>query len=140
MPISATTASRAAISRPPTRCRSRPDPPHNPSDPVAKAPLWRLRGLVEVAVSAGRSAAAEPAPNGDQAGAVAALRRAGCRTAADLSHTLASEADRRGRDVLGRAEEAHPDAYAHAWLAAAVHLAGTDQALVRATWQPPETA
>ncbi|MFI6407641.1 hypothetical protein [Streptomyces sp. NPDC050548] len=114
--------------------------PRVPSDPVAEAPLWRLRRLVEVAVSGGRRAAAEPARDGDRAGAVVALRRAGFRTAADLSHALAAEADRRGRDVFGRTEEADPDGYARAWLAAAVYLAGTERALVRATWEPPDAA
>ncbi|MGX9883273.1 hypothetical protein [Streptomyces sp. NPDC002276] len=114
--------------------------PRVPSDPVAEAPLWRLRRLVEVAVSGGRRAAAEPARDGDRAGAVVALRRAGFRTAADLSHALAAEADRRGRDVFGRTEEADPDGYARAWLAAAVYLSGTERALVRATWEPPDAA
>ena len=112
--------------------------PRVPSDPVTEAPLWRLRRLVEVAVSGGRRAAAEPARDGDRAGAVVALRRAGFRTAADLSHALAAEADRRGRDVFGRTEEADPDRYARAWLAAAVYLTGTERALVRATWEPPD--
>ncbi|WP_329264558.1 SWIM zinc finger family protein [Streptomyces sp. NBC_01478] len=110
-----------------------------PPNPVAEAPLWRLRRLVEVAVSGGRRAAAEPARDGDRSGAVVTLRRAGFRTAADLSHALASEADRRGRDVFGRTEEADPDGYARAWLAAAVYLTGTERALVRATWQPSDS-
>nr|WSY48958.1 hypothetical protein OG999_01540 [Streptomyces sp. NBC_00886] len=113
--------------------------PRIPSDPVAEAPLWRLRRLVEVAVSGGRRAAAEPARDGDRAGAVAALRRGGFRTAADLSYDLAAEADRRSRDVFGRTEEANPDGYARAWLAAAVYLAGTERGLVQATWQPSDT-
>ncbi|MGW3108985.1 hypothetical protein [Streptomyces sp. NPDC001100] len=112
--------------------------PGVPSDPVTEAPLWRLRRLVEVAVSGGRRAAAEPARDGDRAGAVVALRRAGFRTAADLSHALAAEADRRGRDVFGRTEEADPDGYARAWLAAAVYLTSTERALVRATWEAPD--
>ncbi|MFJ6085226.1 hypothetical protein ACIQI8_27835 [Streptomyces sp. NPDC092369] len=111
-----------------------------PSDPVAEAPLWRLRRLVEVAVSGGRRAAAEPARDGDRAGAVAALRRSGFRAAADLAQSLTAEADRRGRDVFGRTEEADPDGYARAWLAAAVYLAGTERALVQATWQRSDTA
>ena len=114
--------------------------PRIPSDPVAEASLWRLRRLVEVAVSGGRRAAAEPARDGDRGGAAAALRRSGFRTAADLAHTLAAEADRRSRDVFGRTEEADPDGYARAWLAAAVYLAGTERALVLATWQPSDTA
>ncbi|MFF3554220.1 hypothetical protein ACFYXL_12490 [Streptomyces tsukubensis] len=110
--------------------------PGIPPDPVAEAPLWRLRRLVEVAVSGGRRAVAQPARDGDRAGDAAALRRVGFRTAADLLTELTTEADRRGRDVFGRTEEADPDAYARAWLTAAVYLADTERALVRATWQP----
>lgn len=106
-----------------------------PPDPLAEAPLWRLRRLVEVAVSGGRRAVAEPARDGDRAGAGAALRRSGFRTAADLATALASEADRRTRDVFGRTDEADPDGYARAWLAAAVYLATTERALVQATWR-----
>ncbi|MBE8474934.1 hypothetical protein [Streptomyces justiciae] len=107
-----------------------------PPDPVAEAPLWRLRRLVEVAVSGGRRAAAEPARNGDRAAGAAALRRSGFRTAADLAEALAAEADRRSRDVFGRTQQADPDGYARAWLAAAVCLSGTERALVEATWRP----
>ncbi|MER5511696.1 hypothetical protein ABT052_41265, partial [Streptomyces sp. NPDC002766] len=107
-----------------------------PPDPVAEAPLWRLRRLVEVAVSGGRRAAAEPARDGDRASGAAALRRSGFRTAADLADALTAEADRRGRDVFGRTRHADPDAYARVWLSAAVYLSGTERALVEATWQP----
>ncbi|MFE7856196.1 hypothetical protein [Streptomyces sp. NPDC057403] len=111
-----------------------------PPDPVAEAPLWRLRRLVEVAVSGGRRAAAEPARNGDRASGAAALRRSGFRTAADLANALAAEADRRSRDVFGRTQQADPDAYARVWLSAAVYLSGTERALVEATWQPAAAA
>ncbi|MFJ9119243.1 hypothetical protein ACIRJO_27305 [Streptomyces sp. NPDC102394] len=111
-----------------------------PPDPVAEAPLWRLRRLVEVAVSGGRRAAAEPARNGDRASGAAALRRSGFRTAADLADALAAEADRRSRDVFGRTQQADPDAYARVWLSAAVYLSGTERALVEATWQPAAAA
>ncbi|WP_405741784.1 SWIM zinc finger family protein [Streptomyces sp. NBC_00028] len=107
-----------------------------PPDPVAQAPLWRLRRLVEVAVSGGRRAAAEPARDGDRASGAAALRRSGFRTAADLADALAAQADRRSRDVFGRTRQSDPDGYARAWLAAAVYLTGTERALVEATWQP----
>jgi hypothetical protein len=107
-----------------------------PPDPVAEAPLWRLRRLVEVAVSGGRRAAAEPARDGDRASAVAALRRTGFRAAADLAEALAAEADRRDRDVFGRTRQSDPDAYARVWLAAAVYLSGTERALIEATWRP----
>ncbi|MGW3914341.1 hypothetical protein ACWEBX_22865 [Streptomyces sp. NPDC005070] len=105
-------------------------------DPLAQAPLWRLRRLVEVAVSGGRRAVAEPARDGDLSGDGAALRRGGFLTAADLATGLTAEADRRTRDVFGRTGGADPDRYARAWLAAAVYLAGVERALVEATWQP----
>ncbi|WP_118082194.1 SWIM zinc finger family protein [Streptomyces sp. CC0208] len=111
-----------------------------PPDPVAEAPLWRLRRLVEVAVSGGRRAAAEPARDGARASGAAALRRSGFRTAADLAEALAAEADRRGRDVFGRTQQADPDGYARVWLSAAVYLSGTERALVGATWQPSAAA
>ena len=109
-----------------------------PPDPLAQAPLWRLRRLVEVAVSGGRRAVAEPARDGDLGGGGAALRRSGFRAAADLSAALTAEADRRTRDVFGRTGEADPDRYARVWLAAAVYLAGTERALVQATWEQRE--
>ncbi|MFF4034215.1 hypothetical protein ACFYZ2_31440 [Streptomyces sviceus] len=111
-----------------------------PPDPVTEAPLWRLRRLVEVAVSGGRRAAAEPARDGARASGAAALRRSGFRTAADLAEALAAEADRRGRDVFGRTQQADPDGYARVWLSAAVYLSGTERALVQATWQPSAAA
>lgn len=108
-----------------------------PVDPLAEAPLWRLRRLVEVAVSGGRRAVAEPARDGDRGGGRAALRRSGFQAAADLAAALTAEADRRTRDVFGRIDEPDPDRYARAWFAAAVYLSATERALVRATWQPP---
>ncbi|MXM65443.1 hypothetical protein GR925_18800 [Streptomyces sp. HUCO-GS316] len=105
-----------------------------PPDPLAEAPVWRLRRLVEVAVSGGRRAVAEPARAGDRNGNRAALCRSGFRTAADLATALTVEADRRTRDVFGRTAEADPDAYARAWLAAAVYLTSTERALIQATW------
>lgn len=111
-----------------------------PPDPVAEAPLWRLRRLVEVAVSGGRRTAAEPARDGDRASGTAALQRSGFRAAADLADALAAEADRRGRDVFGRTQQADPGGYARVWLAAAIYLSGTERALVEATWQPSAAA
>jgi hypothetical protein len=101
-------------------------------DPVASAPLWRVRRLVELAVSGGRRAVAESARNGDSH---APLRRAGFRAAAELAATLTAEADRRTRDVFGRLADSGPDRYAWAWLAAATHLAATERAVIQSSWQ-----
>ncbi|MEU7988849.1 hypothetical protein AB0B56_28695 [Streptosporangium canum] len=103
-------------------------------DPVAGAPLWRVRRLVELAVAGGRRAVAEHARGGDSHAQGAPLRRAGFEAAAELAAALTAEADRRSRDVFGRSTDSGPDRYAWAWLAAAIHLAAADQALVQASW------
>ncbi|MEU8824907.1 hypothetical protein [Streptomyces sp. NPDC048636] len=110
-----------------------------PPDPLVDAPLWRLRRMVEAAVSGGRRAVAEPVRANSRAGGEPVLRHSGFRTAADLAISLTAEADRRTRDVFGRTREVDPDRYARVWLATAVYLAGTERALVRATWQPPNS-
>ncbi|WP_214411288.1 SWIM zinc finger family protein [Sphaerisporangium fuscum] len=103
-------------------------------DPLADSPLWRVRRLVELAVTGGRRAAAEAARGGEADAQAAQLRRAGFATAARLATAFTAEADRRGRDVFGRLTDPGADGYAWAWLAAAVHLAATEHALVRASW------
>ncbi|GAA3070178.1 SWIM zinc finger family protein [Streptosporangium carneum] len=123
---------------------SRDDCPPNPgteseggtadADPVAGSPLWRVRRLVELAVSGGRRAVAESARGGDSLAQSAPLRRAGFETAAELFVALTEEADRRARDVFGRLVDTEGDRYAWSWLAAAVHLTATERALVRASW------
>ncbi|WP_194917167.1 SWIM zinc finger family protein [Catenulispora rubra] len=104
-----------------------------PPDLVADSPLWRLRHIVELAVSGGRRTVAEfsrtSAPH------VAHLRRSGLHAAADRVAALAAEADRRDRDVFGRLTDPDPGRYAQAWLAAGLQLAATERALVRASWE-----
>ncbi|MDP9867994.1 SWIM zinc finger family protein [Streptosporangium brasiliense] len=107
------------------------------ADPVADAPLWRVRRLVELAVAGGRRAVAESA-RGDSRDQGVPLRRAGFAAAAELAAALTAEADRRGRDVFGRLTDSGPDGYAWAWLATAIHLAAAEQALVEASWQAAE--
>ncbi|MEV6864571.1 hypothetical protein AB0M44_26635 [Streptosporangium subroseum] len=104
------------------------------ADPVAGSPLWRVRRLVELAVSGGRRAVAESARGGDASVQRAPLRRAGFETAAELVGVLTDEADRRARDVFGRLVDSSGDRYAWAWLAAAVHLTATERVLVQASW------
>ncbi|MFC8848811.1 hypothetical protein, partial [Micromonospora sp. NPDC057141] len=105
-------------------------------DEVAESPLWRVRRLVELAVSGGRRAVAEAAR--DEAASLAGpLRRAGFTTAAALASALVAESDRRGRDAFGRLTDPDPDRYAWAWLIATAHLAATERELIRSSWVEP---
>jgi hypothetical protein len=110
-----------------------PDAFSQQPDPFAGSPLWRLRHLVELAVAGGRRTVAEFART--SAPHIAHLRRSGLHAAADRAAALAAESDRRGRDVFGRLHDPDPDRYAQAWLAAALQLAATERALVRASWE-----
>ncbi|MFI0577014.1 hypothetical protein [Streptomyces tendae] len=114
-------------------------PPPRPRTAAADAhpvdsPLRRIRDLVELAVTGGRRAAAEPARDGDRAGHVAALRRGGFATGADLFAALGAVAARRPRDNFGRPARDDQDQYAAQWLATAVYLTGTEAALARGLW------
>ncbi|MEU5948682.1 hypothetical protein ABZ793_24420 [Micromonospora sp. NPDC047465] len=106
------------------------------ADAVAESPLWRVRRLVELAVSGGRRAVGEAA-RGEGAGLAGPLRRAGFTTAAAVAAALADESDRRGRDAFGRLADPDPDRYAWAWLAATAHLAATERELIRSSWTGP---
>ncbi|MFD9568814.1 hypothetical protein ACFWBI_03105 [Streptomyces sp. NPDC059982] len=103
-------------------------------DPLADAPLWRVRRLLETGVAGGRRAVAEAARGPEPLTAYGPLRRAGFTTAAELAATLVGEADRRPRDVFGRLGDPSADAYARAWLAASVHLTAARRTLVTASW------
>ncbi|MFA3872902.1 hypothetical protein ABS735_04285 [Streptomyces sp. MMCC 100] len=114
-----------------------PAPPVRP-DAVARpadSPLRRVRDLVELAVTGGRRAAAEPARDSDRHGHAAALRRGGFGTGADLFTALGAVAARRPRDAFGRLARDDQDHYAAQWLATAVYLAGTEAALGRGLWR-----
>ncbi|MET9350029.1 hypothetical protein [Streptomyces termitum] len=111
-----------------------PVPVPEAPDPLADAPLWRVRRLLESGVAGGRRAVAEAARAADRAALSVPLRRAGLSGAAELAEALAAEADRRPRDSFGRLVDPSPDAYARAWLASAVHLAAAERALVTASW------
>jgi hypothetical protein len=104
-----------------------------PPDLIAGSHLWRLRHVVELAVAGGRRTVAEFART--SAPHITHLRRSGLHAAADRAAALAAEADRRGRDVFGRLTDPDPNRYAQAWLAAGLHLAATERALVRASWE-----
>ncbi|MGW5348839.1 hypothetical protein ACWERJ_39145, partial [Streptomyces sp. NPDC004050] len=103
-------------------------------DPLADAPLWRVRRLLETGVAGGRRAVAETARGSGSQAAYGPLRRAGFTTAAELATALAAEADRRPRDAFGRLTDPSADGYARAWLSAATHLAAAERSLVAASW------
>jgi hypothetical protein len=103
-------------------------------DPLADAPLWRVRRLLETGVAGGRRAVAEAARGTETAGFTVPLRRAGLVGAARLAQALTAEADRRPRDSFGRLIDPSADGYARAWLASAVHLAVAERSLVAASW------
>ncbi|MGW6549975.1 hypothetical protein ACWGBV_06980, partial [Streptomyces sp. NPDC055051] len=111
-----------------------PAPAPTVPDPLADAPLWRVRRLLETGVAGGRRAVAEASRGTDRASLTVPLRRAGLPGAADLVEALTGEADRRPRDSFGRLEDPSPDAYARAWLASALHLHAAERSLVTASW------
>ncbi|MEL5956234.1 hypothetical protein AADR41_15935 [Streptomyces sp. CLV115] len=103
-------------------------------DPLAEAPLWRVRRLLETGVAGGRRAVAEAGRGTDAASLSARLTRAELGVAALLAQALTTEAGRRPRDTFGRLTDPSADAYARAWLASAVHLAAAERSLVAASW------
>ncbi|WP_405720370.1 hypothetical protein [Streptomyces sp. NBC_00046] len=103
-------------------------------DPLAEAPLWRVRRLLETGVAGGRRAVAEAGRGTDAAALSARLTRAELGVAAHLAQALTTEAGRRPRDTFGRLTDPSADAYARAWLASAVHLAAAERSLVAASW------
>ncbi|MFD5651893.1 hypothetical protein [Streptomyces sp. NPDC127039] len=98
------------------------------------SPLRRVRDLVELAVTGGRRAAAEPARDSDRGAHAAALRRGGFATGADLFAALGAVAARSPRDAFGRPAGDDLDQYAAQWLATAVYVTGTEAALGRGLW------
>ncbi|MEU7023657.1 hypothetical protein ABZ990_23770 [Streptomyces sp. NPDC046203] len=117
-----------------TDARTGPGPVTAGPDPLADAPLWRVRRLLETGVAGGRRAVAEAARGTETAGFAVPLRRAGLVGAARLAQDLTAEADRRPRDSFGRLLDPSADGYARAWLASAAHLAAAERFLVAASW------
>ncbi|MEV2233054.1 SWIM zinc finger family protein [Streptomyces phaeochromogenes] len=123
-----------------------PSPPFPSPDfsscaaPSADSPLWRVRRLVELAVTGGRRIAAESTRGNDHDGHAAVLRRSGLVTGSDLITALGAVAGRRSLDVFGRHSGADPDEYATQWLATAVYLAAAEANLRHGTWPGQEPA
>ncbi|MFD9188745.1 hypothetical protein ACFWCA_11015 [Streptomyces phaeochromogenes] len=108
--------------------------------PSADSPLWRVRRLVELAVTGGRRIAAESTRGNDHDGHAAVLRHSGLVTGSDLITALGAVAGRRSLDVFGRHSGADPDQYATRWLATAVYLAAAEANLRHGTWPGHEHA
>ncbi|MCX5598698.1 SWIM zinc finger family protein [Streptomyces phaeochromogenes] len=108
--------------------------------PSADSPLWRVRRLVELAVTGGRRIATESTRGNDHDGHAAVLRRSGLVTGSDLITALGAVAGRRSLDVFGRHSGADPDQYATRWLATAVYLAAAEASLKHGTWPGHEHA
>ncbi|QQM44918.1 SWIM zinc finger family protein [Streptomyces liliifuscus] len=106
--------------------------------PPGDSPLWRVRRLVELAVTGGRRIAAESTRGNDHDGHAAVLRRSGLVTGSDLITALGAVAGRRSLDVFGRHSGADPDQYATQWLATAVYLAAAETNLRHGTWPAHE--
>ncbi|WP_328846802.1 hypothetical protein [Streptomyces sp. NBC_00258] len=102
--------------------------------PSADSPLWRVRRLVELAVTGGRRIAAESTRGNDHHGHAAVLRRSGLVTGSDLITALGTVAGHRSLDVFGRHSGADPDRYATQWLATTVYLAAAEADLRHGTW------
>ncbi|GAB2834920.1 SWIM zinc finger family protein [Actinocorallia aurea] len=113
------------------------EPPYGfaAADPLADSPLWRIRRLVELAVSGGRRATAQSL-RGDAD--PVRLRHTGFPNAAALAAALTAEADRRPRDPFGRLTDPDPAPFAEAWLASALHLHEAERSLIRSAWTPPD--
>ncbi|WP_370409325.1 hypothetical protein [Streptomyces fradiae] len=117
-----------------TAAAAAPEPVSAGPDPLADAPLWRVRRLLETGVAGGRRAVAEAGRGTDAASLAARLTGAGLGGAARLARNVTVEAGRRPRDAFGRLTDPSADAYARAWLASAVHLAAAERSLVAASW------
>ncbi|MGX1914699.1 hypothetical protein ACWIID_38625 [Streptomyces phaeochromogenes] len=117
-----------------------PSPPTPSSHASGDSPLWRVRRLVELAVTGGRRIAAESTRGNDHDGHAAVLRRSGLVTGSDLITALGAVAGRRALDVFGRHSAADPDQYATQWLATAVYLAAAETDLKHGTWPGDEPA
>lgn len=117
-----------------------PSSPTSSSYASGDSPLWRVRRLVELAVTGGRRIAAESTRGNDHEGHAAVLRRSGLVTGSDLITALGAVAGRRSLDVFGRHSGADPDQYATQWLATAVYLAAAEGDLKHGTWPGYEPA
>lgn len=117
-----------------------PSSPTSSSYASGDSPLWRVRRLVELAVTGGRRITAESTRGNDHEGHAAVLRRSGLVTGSDLITALGAVAGRRSLDVFGRHSGADPDQYATQWLATAVYLAAAEGDLKHGTWPGYEPA
>jgi hypothetical protein len=120
-----------------------PPTPPPPTASAAQAPpmtgfalpveLDLLRRAVDRTVAGGRAVTAAAA-DGELP---RRLRAVGLTTGSDCARALSETATDRRHDALGRLFPADPDAFAAAWLAAAVYSAAATRSLLLAAWAAP---
>ncbi|MFF3684576.1 hypothetical protein [Streptomyces sp. NPDC002187] len=98
--------------------------------PALPVELDLLRRAVHRAVAGGRAVTAAAA-DGELP---RRLRAVGLATGADCARALAAAAAERRHDALGRLLPGDPDAFATAWLAAAVYVSAAAGSLLAAAW------
>ncbi|MGW4199548.1 hypothetical protein [Streptomyces sp. NPDC004726] len=103
--------------------------------PALPAELDLLRRAVDRAVAGGQAVTAASA----DAELPSRLRAAGLTTGAACMRSLAETASDRRQDGLGRLLPADPDAFATAWLAAAVYASAATRSLIPAAWASTDT-
>ncbi|MFF0444968.1 hypothetical protein ACFYT4_00855 [Streptomyces sp. NPDC004609] len=125
---------RSHIPGPPPAAAGAPVPRDLPASPPAlPMELDLLRRTVDRAVAGGRAVVAASA-DGELP---RRLRAVGLTTGARCARSLAETASDRRHDGLGRLLPADPDAFATAWLAAAVYTSAAARSLLPAAWSAP---
>ncbi|MEV6396746.1 hypothetical protein AB0M39_18490 [Streptomyces sp. NPDC051907] len=104
--------------------------------PALPVELDLLRRAVDRTVAGGRAVTAA----GADGELPRRLRAAGLATGAKCARALAEAAADRRHDALGRLLPADPEAFAAAWLAAAVYASAASRSLLLAAWSPPEAS
>ncbi|WP_406402568.1 hypothetical protein OH805_25445 [Streptomyces sp. NBC_00879] len=105
-------------------------PPQGDAPPALPVELDLLRRAVDRTVAGGRAVTAAAA-DGELP---RRLRAVGLTTGAQCAQSLADAAADRRHDPLGRLLPADPDAFAAAWLAAAVYCSAAARSLLPAAW------
>lgn len=122
---------RTHIPTPPPTASARQEPPRTGF--ALPVELDLLRRAVDRTVAGGRAVTAAAA-DGELP---RRLRSVGLTTGANCARSLSEAAADRRHDALGRLFPADPDAFASAWLAAAVYSSAAARSILLAAWSAP---